>query len=204
MEKFDCVVTTLPIPQLLGEFPSPEGLVGGNFLDIIRTDEILYRNLRSIKYNSIFCLGLFYDTQIHASLGLSWKAKYFPQDPVIRFISIDNLKRGDTHAPTCLSVQSQLRFAEQNLHRTKHEMAEPLLAHLRVLLPNLPTPPSVICHKWRYSQTSTPYPDEPGCILLHSHPPLIAAGDSFTHSNMDGCLASATASVDTLCAALQI
>ena len=204
VEQFDCVVTTMPIPQLLGEFPAPEGVMKGNFLDIIKKDEMLYNNLRSIKFNSIFCLGLFYDSPLKENLGLNYKFKYFPQDPVIRFISMDNLKRGDSQSPTCISVQSQVSYAKQNLHKTKQEMTGPLLTHLHSILPNLPPPSSITPHKWRYSQTSIPYPGEPGCVFLHSDPPLVAAGDSFTHSNMDGCLASADTTVDSICAALRL
>lgn len=204
VDQFDCVVTTMPVPQLLGEFPAPEGLVGGNFLDIVKSDDALYNNLRSVKFNSIFCLGLFYDMSLTDMLGLNWKAKYFPLDPVIRYISMDNLKRGDTKSATCMSVQCQVSYAMQNMHKSKQEMIEPMMSHLTTLLPNLPPPSSILSHKWRYSQTSHPYPGEPGCVLLHSSPPLLAAGDSFTHSNMDGCLASATATADSLRTVLEL
>jgi len=197
-EEFDCVVTTMPVPQLLGENPAPEGMVQGNFLDIIKKDRLLYENLSCVKYNSIFCLGLFYDTRIHDSLGLKWKAKYFPNDPVIRYISMDNLKRGDLKSPTCVGVQTQVSYSMANKHKSKQEMLEPILDHLQKLLPNLPPPSHSFCHKWRYSQTSQPYPGEPGCVQLHSSPTLIAAGDSFSHSNVDGCIASALAATDMI------
>merc|ERR1719154_170284 len=138
-ENFDCVVTTMPVPQLLGEYPAPEGMIGGNFHDIIRGDQKLYDNLRSIQFNSVFCLGLFYGTQIQPGVhGINWKAKYFPQDPFIRFISIDNLKRGDSQSHLSLSVQSQLSYAKENLHKTKQEMPSSLLRQLNSILPSLP------------------------------------------------------------------
>jgi len=192
-EKYDCVVTTMPVPQLLGDSPAPEGIVSGNFLKIIRKDENLFRKLKSVKFNTIFCLGLFFDTSLNSELGFNWKAKYFPMDPVIRYISIDNLKRGDLMSPTSIAVQCQVSYSMANKHKSKEEMISPMMKHLNILLPNLPPPSYTLSHKWRYSQTSQPYPGEPGCVLLNHSPPLLGAGDSFTHSNMDGCILSARA-----------
>merc|ERR1712020_76609 len=91
-EMFDVVVTTLPVPQLLGTPPRPEGIIRGNWLDILKTDNCSeYEALLRVKYNTVFTLGLFYNK----TLPITWKVKY------------------------------------------------------------LPTPDSVISHKWRYSQTST-------------------------------------------------
>jgi len=202
-EQYDCVVTTMPVPQLMGENPAPEGVIGGNFLDIIKEDQDLFNNLSSVKYNTIFCLGLFYDTAL-TGLGFNWKAKYFPRDPVIRYISIDNIKRGDKLSPTAIGVQCQVSYSMENRHRSKGEMTDLMMDHLNTLLPNLPPPSSVLSHKWRYSQTSQPFPGEPGCALLHSSPPLIGAGDSFTHSNMDGCILSARVTKERVCQVLNI
>jgi len=199
-EDFDSVITTLPVPQLLGETPAPEGSIQGNFLDFLTEDPALSEKLYSIKYNSVFCLGVFYDEKVE--LGFNWSAKYFPSDPYIRYVAVDSLKRGGEkcESPTTLVVQSQVRYAKQNLARSKEDMAAPLLKHLKRILPYLPQPSSVHCHKWRYSQTSRPYPSVPGCVTLGScsSGPLVAAGDSFTHSNVDGCLASAEAVFRTL------
>jgi renalase len=192
-EGFDCVVTTLPVPQLLGTPPSPEGTILGNFLQIIEADQALSAGLRSVRYNSVFCLGVFYDSALARGLGLRWTYRYFPSDPVIRYIAIDNAKRGDLSSPTCLTVQSHVGWAEEHLARSKRDMAPQLLAALRRLLPSLPPPAAVLPHKWRYSQTSRPFPGVPGAMLLHANPPFIAAGDSFSHSNLDGCLTSASA-----------
>ena len=73
-----------------------------------------------------------------------------------------------------------------------------LLSQVMSVVPVLPTPDTVISHKWRYSQTESPYPGSPGNSLLISQPPLIAAGDSFSHSNVDGCLISARKTCDLI------
>ena len=80
-ERFDMVVTTLPVPQLLGTPPKPEGLIEGNWLDILKTDNYSgYEALLKVKYNTVFALGLFYNK----TLPIPWKVKYLPKDPKIR------------------------------------------------------------------------------------------------------------------------
>jgi len=190
-EEFEAVVTTMPVPQLLATPPRPEGYIEGNFLEVVPQDLLV--KLKAVRYNSVFCLGVFFDVDVAEGLGIKWKSKYFPEDPVIRYVSFDNSRRGDSSAPTSICVQSHVSFAEKNLHKTKQEMAEPLMDALYHLLPELPPPSSLVSHKWRYSQTSVPFEGTPGAVLLHQSPTLIAAGDSFSHSNFDGCIASAHA-----------
>ena len=80
-ERFDLVVTTLPVPQLLGTPPRPEGIIQGNWLDILKTDNCSeYEALLRVKYNTVFTLGLFYNK----TLPITWKVKYLPKDPIIR------------------------------------------------------------------------------------------------------------------------
>merc|ERR1711953_667339 len=190
-EEFEAVVTTMPVPQLLATPPRPEGYIEGNFLEVVPQDLLV--KLKAVRYNSVFCLGVFFDVDVAEGLGIKWKSKYFPEDPAIRYVSFDNSRRGDSSAPTSICVQSHVSFAEKNLHKTKQEMAEPLMDALYHLLPELPPPSSLVSHKWRYSQTSVPFEGTPGAVLLHRSPTLIAAGDSFSHSNFDGCIASAHA-----------
>ena len=204
METFDAVVSTLPVPQLLGTLPRPEGAIGGNFLELLERDSEMWSNLQGVRFNSVFCLGVFFDSNITDTLGINWKAKYFPHDPVIRYVAIDNAKRGFPNDPTVLTVQSQVSFGQDNLGQTKQEMEGAMLEALQRLLPSLPTPSSLHPHKWRYSQTSSPFPGSPGAALLHATPPLLGAGDSFSHSNFDGCLASAQAARDLLRDILQV
>ena len=80
-EMFDMVVTTLPVPQLLATPPRPEGIIQGNWLDILKTDNSSeYEALLRVKYNTVFTLGLFYNK----TLPITWKVKYLPKDPIIR------------------------------------------------------------------------------------------------------------------------
>ena len=62
----------------------------------------------------------------------------------------------------------------------------------------LPEPMQVLCHKWGYSQTCVPYQGVPGDVTLVEEPLLIGAGDSFSISNVGGCLESARVAQDIL------
>ena len=80
-ETFDLVVSTLPVPQLLGTPPTPEGLITGDWLERVKSDNnSVYQGLLRVKYNTVFTLGLFYNQ----TLPISWKVKYLPKDPIIR------------------------------------------------------------------------------------------------------------------------
>ena len=81
-EMFDLVVTTLPVPQLLGTPPTPEGLILGDWQERVKTDnEAVYEGLLRVSYNTVFTLGLFYNN----TLPIHWKVKYLPKDPIIRY-----------------------------------------------------------------------------------------------------------------------
>lgn len=185
-DSFSSIILTMPIPQLLN--------IGGNFRQVLEGDAEMYNNLCSVKFNAVFTLALFYDRPMY---GFTQIAKYFPKDPVIRFVAVDNLKRRKNDAPTSVLIQTHREFAASNFGLTKEEMEPILYKHVMELMPELPTPASVKCHRWRYSQVDTPYPGCQSSLVLHTDPLLMAAGDSFTNSNVDGCLTSADDAANT-------
>ena len=69
------------------------------YIDLMVTTNQIYSNLRSVRCNSIFCLGLFLVKFLYTLPGFNLKAKYFALDPVTRYISLDNLEHGDTQVP---------------------------------------------------------------------------------------------------------
>lgn len=93
-------------------------------------------------------------------------------------------------------VHSNVPFGLKYLETTLPEVEEVILSHLKEVMPNLPEPSSTKCHRWRYSQVSTPAERTYGCISLCSSPLLIAAGDGFVQSNFDGCVESALSVVE--------
>lgn len=135
--------------------PTTEGMVTGNFLDEARASGLM-DNLERVRFFPSFSLGIFYDRQTDLRLG--WRWRYFPDSALVRFVSVDSLKRGDAGAPTALCVQSQRGWARDNVELRKEEALPLLLAEVGRLLPGLPPPHSVLCHKWRFSQIRTPYP----------------------------------------------
>jgi predicted NAD/FAD-dependent oxidoreductase len=132
-------------------------MVTGNFLEEAKTSEV-FENLLQVRFFPSFSLGLFYDQK--TVLGLGWKWKYFPDSPLVRFVAVDSLKRGDARAPTSICVQSQRSWARDHVELSKEEALPLLLAEVNRLLPALPRPDSLHSHKWRFSQIRTPYPGE--------------------------------------------
>ena len=76
--------------------------------------------------------------------------------------------------------------------KTKEEVGEEMVARLKELYPELPTPKKTIPHFWRYGQVYKPYPDNPGLVVLNDSPLILAGGDSFMRvSNLSMCAQSA-------------
>ena len=157
-EFFDAVVFTMPVPQFLyDEQFQPKG----DFLDVVKRDDDVYTNLREVVYNSVYSLGLVYTEP--TDLGLTWSDKYFPSHPVIRYIST----KYNANGQTSIVVQSHRSWAQDNLKTLSKDDATPILLDaVRELIPNLPKPSYWKSHRWRFSQTSTPYPGTPGAVLL--------------------------------------
>lgn len=187
-EQFDAVVLTMPVPQILQLQGDISSLLAGSQRE----------QLESVRYSSRYALGLFFPP--HTNIPTPWAAKYVAGSPCIRFIAIDDRKR-NTESPDCgpsLVVHTSVPFGLEHLEEQKEEVQPIILQELNKLLPQLPTPASIKCQKWRYSQVSQAVADCPGQMTLLSDPLLVCGGDGFTHSNFDGCIESAIAVVNVL------
>ena len=142
-----------------------------------------------MSYSTRFVLGLYYDQRVE--LGGDWACQYIANHSVVRFISVDNLKRGKPDHPTSVLVHSTVPFGLANAHRAHEEVAPELLAAARELVPALPHTEDRKSLKWLYSQVHRGLPDTPGSVTLSSSPALVVGGDAFTQSNFDGCVKSA-------------
>jgi len=186
-EVFDAVVLTMPVPQLLNL----------NGLSSIFDENIeMKKKLEAVSYSSRYALGLFYDEG--ASLNLPFSASYLYQDPVFRFIAVDNVKRNRPELPISVVLHTSVPFGLEHIDKTVGEVEPILKKALQQSFPNLPPPKAMKCHKWKFSQVFTPYSGQPGVIELCRDPLLLAGGDSFTHSNFDGCISSAESIVNAL------
>lgn len=187
-EECDAVVLTMPVPQILQ--------LQGSIKDLIDSNSDVKQKLENVTYSSRFCLGLFYNPG--TKLDYTWAGKYVYDNPCVRFVAIDNKKRGlgDEVAPSVL-LHTSVPFSLENLETDKEVIKPVLMKHLQQVLPDLPEPVEVKSHKWRYSQVHHGYSGSPGCVVLCNKPLIILAGDGFTHSNLDGCWDSVLSVSDT-------
>ncbi|OWF42205.1 renalase-like [Mizuhopecten yessoensis] len=182
-EVCDGVLLTMPVPQILQ--------LDGSIRNLINSQPKVKENLENVSYSMRFAVGLFYNPGV--TLSYPWAVKYFRDNPCVCYIAIDNKKRGkdsDSVGPSAV-IHTSVRFGMNHLEEDKEAVKDIIMKHVKELLPDLPEPAEVKGHKWRYSQVHKSYADEPGCIVLSQNPPIILAGDAFSHSNLDGCLDSA-------------
>ncbi|KAK3090511.1 hypothetical protein FSP39_012396 [Pinctada imbricata] len=186
----DALVLTMPVPQILN--------LEGDIKNIIESQPEVKKKLEEVSYSTRFCVGLFFNQK--AKIDIPWDVKYYTDDPIIRYVSIDPRKRGNVDPSLGLSacVHSSVPFSLHYKNDPKQRIGMYLLQRLRQIEPSLPIPDEIKSHKWLYSQVHKGYPESPGCVVLSNDPPIILAGDAFTCSTMDGCIESAVAVNDTL------
>lgn len=182
-EMFDAVVLTMPVPQMLK--------LQGDMKTLI--SESQRQRLEAVRFSSRFALALFYEAGTR--IDEPWAAKYIVDNPCIRFISIDSKKRSSESPEVGPSVvvHTTVQFGAENVDKEKGDVEPLILEQLQKVLPALPKPTSIKCHKWRFSQVTEAVSSDPGQMTLSIQPLLVVGGDSFTHSNFDGCVESALA-----------
>ncbi|CAL4124388.1 unnamed protein product, partial [Meganyctiphanes norvegica] len=178
---FDVVVLTMPVPQILG--------LSGTVAKSINENKSLRHNLEEVKYSSRYALGLFFDSGTHLSLKTDVDAQYITGDSIMRFVAIDNQKRGSNDDPPSVVFHTSVPFGIGHVDKTPQEVEPILVNRVKEMFPEWPQPLSVKCQKWKFSQVSSAFTGVPGCIKIAEG--LLAGGDGFTHSNMDGCIESA-------------
>ncbi|XP_061856974.1 renalase isoform X2 [Colius striatus] len=187
-EQFDIVILTIPVPQILQ--------LQGDIVKIV--NESQKQQLESASYSSCYALGLFYEAG--AQIDVPWAAQYITDNPCIRFISIDNKKRNieSSEIGPSVVVHTTKTFGSEHLDSDPVEVQQLILSHLERIVPSLPKPDSIKCHKWRYSQVTKAVPSCLGQMILHTQPLLICGGDGFTCSNFGGCIDSAVSLAESV------
>nr|CAD7570038.1 unnamed protein product [Timema californicum] len=155
----------------------------------IKEDPSVENGLKSVKYSSRYALCLFYNAKVE--IDEPWDVKYIYDDEIFRYVAIDNKKRNKADSPPAIVLHTTITYGEENVERNISDVQSDLLAHVKKVFPGWPEPDFVKCQKWRYSQVVTPYPGNPGFIIVQQDPLLIACGDGFTRSTVDGCVVSA-------------
>ncbi|KAM4623696.1 renalase isoform 2-T2 [Polymixia lowei] len=191
-EEFDAVVLTMPVPQILQ--------LQGDLGELLGASQ--REQLETVSYSSRYALGLFYPPS--AQIDVPWAVNYVANNPCICYVAIDDRKR-HKESPGCgpsMVVHTSVPFGLKHLEQDKEVVQPIILEELNKLLPGLPQPASIKCHKWRYSQVLSAVPGCPGQMTLHDEPLLVCGGDGFIHSNFDGCVESALRVFDVLKASL--
>ncbi|XP_035225299.1 renalase-like isoform X2 [Stegodyphus dumicola] len=147
--------------------------------------------LKAVEYCSRFALSLFYKYNTNFFDNLSWTAKYISENPVLRFVSIDNLKRGKQHELPSVLIHTTKEFGKKNVDASLTSVLPVILESLENILPDMPKPSDMKVHKWRYSQVEKSYSGNPGCLVLSTFPVLICGGDGLSFSTFEGCILSA-------------
>ena len=189
--SFDCLVLTMPTPQLLE--------LEGNLVPLTHPDT--RAKLEGVRYSSRYALGLFYrgtdDAPLELPHGASWSAKYF-DNPIIRYASWDARKRASRTRGQALLVHTSVPFGIKHSETDEATVRALILETLNELIPGLPPHSDSHTVHWRHSQVWRPYPGTPGCVVLSERPLVVATGDAFSESNFEGCLRAAQATTKLL------
>lgn len=118
--------------------------------------------MESVTYTSRYALGLFFSEKLEPASG-EGAANYVDGDPIIRYWTVENLKRslGSTEASSsevsAVVVHTTVQFGKENMDKSVDEVKEILLKHIQGKFKTLEgkIPESVKCQKWRYSQVLT-------------------------------------------------
>ena len=180
-DLFDMVVLTMPAPQILA--------LNGDVRNLINQTPSIKTGLGDVSYSTRFVLGMFYEDQVN--LGVGWACKYISDHPIIRFISIDNIKRTKMDSATSVLIHSTVQFGLENIDKSHEEMKPVIVEAVKEMFPSWPGASEFKSLKWLYSQVHKGYPGAPGAVVLNSSPLLVMGGDAFSQSNFDGCIESA-------------
>lgn len=195
-ECFDFVILTLPIPLVLK--------LKGSVEKLIAQQENVKLALEQVKYSSRYSFGLFYKEHSATLDKCPWHAKYFPQNDVVCFATIDNRKRGQPKMLPAVLIHTTPEFSLKHFEDDEDSVKAIVMNSVKMLLTDFPEPNYIKCQKWLFSEVTEPYFENPGCIVLAEHPGLITGGDGFTESNFNGCITSALKIVEELLKCVKI
>ena len=142
----------LQLLQLRGDLPSVLAARG------------VVADLEAVQYSTRFVLGMFYNSPV--DLGVDWAVKYVSSHPVVRYMAVDNLKRGQEGGETSVMVHSSVKWAEQEKEQSLEQAKVKLLQAVRELYPDWPQPKEVKSLRWLYSQVQASCLLPPASCLL--------------------------------------
>jgi predicted NAD/FAD-dependent oxidoreductase len=143
------LVLTCPIPNVLSILdksafqPAPQQL----------------QALQRVEYSQRIAVALLFDESIAADVrALGWTSKYVTkdEDPIVRFLCWDNLKKHQAGDSFALLVHTGVPFGAQHMDNKDQndEILATIVQCVHNLLAFLPEPKDTILHRWRYVTTS--------------------------------------------------
>ena len=179
-ETFDGLVLTIPLPQVSS--------LQGNISTFLKQHE---GQLSKAEYSSRYAVAFTFKQD--ALSCFTWSSKYF-QDDVIRYVSCEPRKRGETNLPmTVLLVHTSVPFGLHHLEDDKQAISKTIESRLSLLIPGLPPSVDSYCVRWRYSQVRQQVCGSEGYLVIQDTPLVVLTGDAFTHSNLEGTFKAASA-----------
>ena len=146
---------------------------------MISSQPAVAADLASVEYSVRWVLGLFYPQA--GMVDTAWAAQYLASHPVLRFIAVDNVKRGRPDLPSSVLLHSSVRYALDNKDANPDTVKAEMLSSLQQLHPAWPEPEFVKTLRWLYSQVETTHSP-----LLHSEVPHHTVLGRYTHLTLGG------------------
>jgi len=191
-ESFDIIISTIPIPQVLQL----------QKIDMLIPDSDMKTKLQNVKYTTRYALGLFYDENV--VLDESDHIINFVQDDVIRYWSLENMKRAypakTSDEPAAVTVHTSVDFGAQHIDDDKDSQKQYLLEKAKEKIKSIReiSPSYVQCHKWKYSQVLEPFAGGAGVVEISTNPLFLLSGDGMSFSGFEGCIFSAEQTINYL------
>jgi renalase len=169
VDEYDAVVITMPAPQVLQlRGGVQERLASSGWASA----------LSAVRYSSRYALALYYGATEAAAVRAAapFTAWYVPptEDDVVRYVSVDTrmhrrgqgaLSGAEEAGPLALVVHTSIGYGAARVDDLAEAVQADVLQHVARLMPGLPPPTEVKCHRWRYSQ-----------VTARCQPPPEAAG----------------------------
>ena len=183
VENVDCIVSTLPIPQLLE--------LQGDFIDTLKNDN-RFNALCNINYNCNWTLGLFFEDKniLNFLNSMKWRGMDLSrEDNILDWISVN------PHMQSIV-VHANSQWSEQQ--HNKKDIEKQILGKLHHYLPEVKEVKATetMVKRWMYSQPKGNASDrkfDSDALLFQGADklPFIVAGDGICGAGYENCLRSA-------------
>jgi predicted NAD/FAD-dependent oxidoreductase len=190
-ESVHRLVVTVPVPQVLPLFETPEA--------VFTQQE--QANLAAVRYEPCLTALILLATPLSIT-GATHGFYSWPEHPVV-FSVTDNQAKGLSGSPA-LTIQSTGTWAEHHYTDPDTSILEALTQATNTLLNthlDWAARPSEV-KRWRYSRVAAAYPGAVGYLCPQTSPTLWLAGDGFTESSVFKAWHSGTAVGKAVAAAI--